>query len=706
MASSLSPAYLRIAGPSTSHITFTNFTISIQDPQTTMNKDDYIQNYHSLSTNEKDGTNERFSMSHKQWAKFVHWAKKTGFDLVFALNNQIKTSSGMWDPNSALITMSVAEKVKVGDIYWQLGYECANQSIEEYINDLETLRVMVETFPAASASWKVVAGDVAPCLQPDSQSDFKDFVTLSNDMLDAIFLNGNSSAQQLEKMSEMDRVRLLRVLSNSATPLWLTEQVQWRRQLQRAADWLASLGYAARNGFSVHFRELLEEELHEPTLSFYMALIYKNLVGERVLNVNMTASQATLFAHCSSLRQQPVSGAITLYGANMDDEAARFSLKLSKREDGGDIMQFIFGHDSTGNIVVNGRAMYLEGDIRPVVKRVRPYKTLLINLPPKSFGFWVLANTKVEACIYKDVNKELSEDLLVDKENINAKNVIKSRRSLRNKRDIVDLDKSLDVSYEHYPITEFEVNNTMTNLRKQINNLNKELKNFHEYLTNKKEEKELPIRFRRQADYKENLQKINRKGLKSKYFRNERDRFDLKSNFLDKLIAFKNEKLSKINKIRFNRKNVKRSNKVSSAEYDDLNEERGERRRRSVLNDQTLNNMDNSKRIINEKNNLYMSIENEIDSDDNHFPVDDVLNKLKGSLRHLPFKKEKENIDNESEFNELILKTKLSEDGAVINISEKANHGLLRSTFEDLIAILSDFNKQLNRFWSVFTVLE
>ncbi|XP_013141750.1 PREDICTED: uncharacterized protein LOC106105839, partial [Papilio polytes] len=98
--------------------------------------------------------------------------------------------------------------------------ECANQSIEEYINDLETLRVMVETFPSAG---QVVAGDIAPCLKQDSQSDFKDFVTLSNDMLDAIFLNGNSSAQQLEKMSEKDRVGLLRLLSSSDTPLWLTE---------------------------------------------------------------------------------------------------------------------------------------------------------------------------------------------------------------------------------------------------------------------------------------------------------------------------------------------------------------------------------------------------------------------------------------------------------------------------------------------------
>lgn len=79
-----------------------------------------------------------------------------------------------------------------------------------------------------------------------------------------------------------------------------------------------------------------------------MALLFKNLVGERVLNVEMDPKQAILFAHCTSLRRKPVPGAVTIYGANMDEEPARLSLKLSKREEGGDIMQFILGHDHSG----------------------------------------------------------------------------------------------------------------------------------------------------------------------------------------------------------------------------------------------------------------------------------------------------------------------------------------------------------------------
>lgn len=68
---------------------------------------------------------------------------------------------------------------------------CSNQTIEQYLNDLETLKVIVETFPRGQTQqWKVVAGDVTECLQVDSKSDFKDYITLSNEKFDAILFNG------------------------------------------------------------------------------------------------------------------------------------------------------------------------------------------------------------------------------------------------------------------------------------------------------------------------------------------------------------------------------------------------------------------------------------------------------------------------------------------------------------------------------------
>ncbi|CAG5020833.1 unnamed protein product [Parnassius apollo] len=726
MASSLTPAYIRIAGPSTSHMKFRNSTITIDDA-TPLVKEDPEKIALSLLTGRKD---RRLSIINKQWQKFVHWAKNTGFDVVFALNNAEKTSSGMWDPNGALNILSVAEKANIGDIVWQLGYECTNQSIEEYLNDLETLRVIVETFPPGrSPSWRVVGGDVTPCLQADSKSDFKDYISLSNDMMDAILLNGNSSAQQLERMSESDRRKLLKLLSHSDTPLWLTEKTQSHYdELERAAEWLASLGYSARNGFSMHFRELLEDELHEPTLSFYMALLYKNLVGERVLDVDMTVSRATLFAHCASLRRKPVPGAVTLYGANMGDEPARFSLKLSKREEGGDIMQFIFGRDSSGNIIVNGRAMYLEGDIRPVVKRVRPYKTLLLNLPPKSFGFWVLANTQVEACHYKDESKmetEFIEAIPIEDDNTEEiMNVVKRRRSSIRKRDVSNLDMSFEIIDDDYTgvLSSLDVESKNDALRRQIDSLNNELKNFHELVISKKGQKndQFPMRFKRQAVDRENRKQSINYGTKSRRSKQMYEKSDFKSNLIDKILQLKNEKLAKLDKGRFSRKNFKRSNTKACSDEDYVtNEEKVSRKRRSVIKEKTLNSLENamrSKNIKHRMNNVKSieeTSENEIDISEDQFGVGNILHKLKGTLRHLPIEIEEniEKVDDgkeelSSNTNEITLKTKLSDDGAVINISEKTNNGLLKSTYEDLLSLLTDLNKHLNRFWSTFTLLE
>lgn len=131
MAASLTPSYLRIAGPSTAHMTFHNTTISINDVNVP-DKDllrstfDILAFDTDVPQKPDDHQIRNLAVSHRQWRKFVQWAKSTGFDLVFALNNQERTAAGMWDPNTALNILTVAEKVKVGDIFWELGYgECS-----------------------------------------------------------------------------------------------------------------------------------------------------------------------------------------------------------------------------------------------------------------------------------------------------------------------------------------------------------------------------------------------------------------------------------------------------------------------------------------------------------------------------------------------------------------------------------------------------
>ncbi|XP_039760616.1 heparanase [Pararge aegeria] len=728
MATSLTPAYIRIAGPSTSRMRFRNSTIAIeQGPprRLTLSK---------LYSDEDDSDyRTNLAVTHSKWEKFVHWAKSTGFDLVFALNNHDKTAAGMWDPNTTLNIFTVADKANIGPMFWQLGYECKNQSIEEYLNDLETLRVIIETFPSGKAGgWQVVGGDVTHCLQADSKSDFKDYITLSNDMMDAILLNGNSSSQELERLSEKDRYKLLKLLSTSDTPLWLTEHNYLTSELERAADWMTSLGYSARNGFSVHYRELKENELYEPTLSFYMALLFKNLVGERVLNVDIEASQAILFAHCTSLRRKPVPGAVTFYGANMDDEPARFSIKMAKKELGGDIMQFILGHDRNGNIVVNGRAMYYEGDIRPVVKRVRPYKTLLINLPPKSFGFWVLANTKVKACFDTHNSEKPAANTSDENE---EDNFIKTKRSLNRKvRDVHDLPYS-----EVLPDENVEIRKNNNDLKEAIVKINKDLKEalgrisktnqtISKRSTSKDLDQNTTKRSRRQSFSEDDEKQKKPKKYKSKL----RQSFDNDS-FKNKLLR----KLSKITKDHLPRSNYKskrlrgfkRSYRVKSKRNlkDEIistspkkytkvakleNTEVPIKNKETKKDNSDDNNLLRNRRSVNNKNKLIYdeeeSSENEIDVDDKEsFKLGKILHKLK-RLSDLPKElQDKDNNEYDEESNEgILLKTKVTGDGAFIDISEKSNSGVVKSTLQEIMTLLADFNRNINRFWAAMTLLE
>ncbi|KAG6456802.1 hyaluronoglucuronidase [Manduca sexta] len=667
MASALTPSYLRIAGPSTAQMSFHNATISIDEGREA----------------------EDLAVGYRQWRKFLQWAQTTGFDLVFALNNQERMPSGMWDPNTTLNILTVAEKAHVGDIFWQLGYECTNQSIEEYLNDLETLRVIIETFsPGRAGAWKVVGGDVTGCLHADSKSDFKDYVMLSTEMMDAIMLNGNSSAQELERMTESERLKLLKLLTHNPTPLWLTETTpRVYNELERAVDWLTSLGYSARNGFSVHYRELLEEEMYEPSLSFYMALLFKNLVGEKVLNLEMDPEQAIIFGHCTSLRHQPVSGAVTLYGANMDDEPARFSLKLSKREEGGDIMQFILAHDHSGNIVVNGRAMYYEGDIRPVVKRVRPYKTLLINLPPKSFGFWVLANTNIEAC--QDIDEET-----IDKDSFSHKtNKTRVKRSYIEDEDNALADLSFDLIDPDYTMTTnnealaARIKNINSDLRKATNNLKYVSKRVKRKDSETDSSNKRKFRkFKPKAEKRILMSDLKSRGLLGNLLQSTRR--NLTRSKFDR-----NRKFSRLGKTKVDKRSSrgKVKEKLDIPKETNLENQAHTRRRRST-----------------DKATDYEEITaNEINDSGESAKVWKILQKIHKQLKDLSLEKDEyaEEERKDDQKHHVLIKTKVTDDSAAVEVGE-TDRGFIKTTVTNLMDILNELNKNMNKIWNAITFLE
>lgn len=136
--------------------------------------------------------------------------------------------------------------------------------------------------------------------------------------------------------------------------------------------------------------------------------------------------------------------------------------------------------------------MYHEGDIKPAVKRVRPYKTLLINLPPKSFGFWVLANTNIEACQYSEGNNDTSEQSSrhvseeESEEVIRRKRLVEVDRCQDNKSQ--NNDKQTDINIRSNTVSRFEINracDTTTSYTQSLDNYVLNLNSVKSVLMNK-----------------------------------------------------------------------------------------------------------------------------------------------------------------------------------------------------------------------------
>lgn len=168
--------------------------------------------------------------------------------------------------------------------------------------------------------------------------------------------------------------------------------------------------------------------------------------------------------------------------------------------------------------------MYHEGDIKPVVKRVRPYKTLLINLPAKSFGFWVLANTKIEACLADEKYNETEniDDAVTISEESNIED-LKAKRSI-NVQDFEEYSDSEDVSVDFCDVNEVTEEIRNKHLKNRVKNINKDLGKVEDLFKAKSKQ---GLRTKRQTDNdspNRKIRKFIRQGLKNRNVISEPER--------------------------------------------------------------------------------------------------------------------------------------------------------------------------------------
>ncbi|KAJ2954042.1 hypothetical protein O0L34_g2255 [Tuta absoluta] len=204
----------------------------------------------------------------------------------------------------------------------------------------------------------------------------------------------------------------------SHKPMWLTETSSsygggapgLSNTYAGSPLWIDKLGLAAKNGIKVVVRQsfvggnysLVDKNL-EPLPDWWVSVIYKRLVGNKVLNITSHCSPYhRMYAHCTNKKYTNDTTAITIYAINLEMAKATFLLNgTALHGDNLSIDEYIISAPSNNRrsktVLLNGWPLYLESlppDLQPKRRKYGNH----ISMPPYSIGFWVVKNTSIKVC--------------------------------------------------------------------------------------------------------------------------------------------------------------------------------------------------------------------------------------------------------------------------------------------------------------------
>nr|XP_020140870.1 heparanase [Microcebus murinus] len=179
--------------------------------------------------------------------------------------------------------------------------------------------------------------------------------------------------------------------------------------------WLDKLGLSARMGIEVVMRQVffgagnyhLVDENFEPLPDYWLSLLFKKLVGTRVLMASVKGGagrKLRVYLHCTNINQSPKykEGDLTLYAINLHNVTKHLQLPyylFNKQVDKYVVKPS--GPDGllSKSVQLNGQTLRMVDDqTLPTLteKSLRPGSSL--GLPAFSYGFFVIRNAKVAAC--------------------------------------------------------------------------------------------------------------------------------------------------------------------------------------------------------------------------------------------------------------------------------------------------------------------
>ncbi|XP_059055265.1 heparanase-like [Achroia grisella] len=435
LAAALAPARLRLGGTMSERLIF-----SQKDIAATCHHFHCPKDQKSVCSAVKKMCRHKFLpffiLTGNKWDEINEFCKAVNLKLLFSFNALIRDEHGWSDVNAKELLQY--SKNKKYNLDWQLGNEpnsyhhVFNITVTPHVlaHDFKKLRGLLNHF---GYNKSLLVGPDTTQPRPEQPQCLKYMVEFLGNGSHNINVRSwhhyylNSRTVVLEDFWNPDTFDLLKERINTmklATkkyaniPMWLSETSSsygggapgLSNSYAASPLWVDKLALSAQNNITTVIRQsffggnysLIDKDL-EPLPDWWVSVIYKKLVGNKVLHVDCQCSRfQRMYAHCTNRNYTDDLTAITIYAVNLEMATARFLVNGSALH--GDnlyIDEYILSAPSnnrrTKTLLLNGWPLYYDSslpDLQP--RKIRFGKH--ISMPPYSIGFWVIHNTSIKVC--------------------------------------------------------------------------------------------------------------------------------------------------------------------------------------------------------------------------------------------------------------------------------------------------------------------
>jgi heparanase len=379
-------------------------------------------------------------LTRERWKAAIDFAKAVDAKIItgFTVSDGVRDKSGAWTPAHARpwleYTRAIGGEISAAELYnepnaREPGRTDEPESAENYARDFARLTAFRDSYapslklagpgtamlglPMPIPSLEGVTAEQYMKAQPTPRFDivsYHFYGALAERCAPPDSPAGVSADDALTEAwlarpdKEFQKFRALRDQYAPNAPIWLTETgaaacggTRWQPTFLETFRFLDAQARLAKQGLDVIVTHALisgsngviDEKTLMPNADYWAALLWRRLMGTRILDAGSTQPGLHVYAHC----QRGVPGGVTLLAINLEDRQKRITV-----EGPVDLYALTAPELQSRTVLLNGKALQLDaGDTVPATPSARQASGK-VTIAPTSITFVGLPQADNAAC--------------------------------------------------------------------------------------------------------------------------------------------------------------------------------------------------------------------------------------------------------------------------------------------------------------------